>query len=131
MKAEGLLFAIGTVFFGIVAIAYWILSHDPVGVVALALTGGLCFLISFFMLYAGRRVGYRPEDRSDAEISDADPDYGFFSPHSWWPLPVGVGSALIAIGFVFAVWVVVLGLGVLFVSLVGFVYEYYRGAWAE
>lgn len=131
MKLEGLLFAIGTVFFGVVATVYWFTSHEPVGTTALALTGALTFLIAFYMLYTARRVGYRPEDRSDAEIADADPDYGFYSPTSWWPLPVAAGAAIICVGFVFAVWIVLVGIAVLMLSLVGFMFEYYRGAWAE
>ncbi len=131
MKLEGLLFAIATLFFGVVAIVYWFLSYEVIGTTALALTGALSFLISFYMLYTARRVGYRPEDRKDALISDADPDYGFFSPTSWWPLPVALSTATIAVGFVFAIWIVILGVGLLMVALVGFFFEYYRGAWAE
>lgn len=131
MKVEGLVFAALTVFFGVVATVYWLWSGEIVGGVALALTAGLAFLISFYMLYTGKRVGYRPEDRSDGMIEEADPDYGFFSPTSWWPLAVASACAVIVIGFVFAVWLLLLGVGLLFVALVGFVFEYYRGAWAD
>lgn len=131
MKLEGLLFGIGTVFFGVVAIVYWYMSGEIIGTTALAVTGCMSFLISFYMLYAARRVGYRPEDRRDGEIDEADPDYGFFSPTSWWPLPVAISCAIIAAGFTFAVWIVLVGVGLLFISLVGFMFEYYRGAWAD
>ena len=131
MKVEGRLFAIGTVFYGVISIVYWIMSGDVVGTTALAFTGGLAFLVGFYTLYTGRRVGDRPEDRKDARIDEADPDYGFFSPNSWWPLPLALSTACIAIGFVFAVWIVVMGVGLLFLSLIGWTFEYYRGAWAE
>ena len=131
MKVEGLLFAILTVFFAVVATVYWFWSGEIVGGVALALTAALSFLIAFYMLYTGKRVGYRPADRSDGLIEEADPDYGFFSPTSWWPLPVAVSCSVIVLGFVFAVWLLLVGVALLLISLVGFVFEYYRGAWAE
>ena len=126
-----MLFAIGTLFFGVVTTAYWFMSGEVVGTTALALTTGLAFLIGFYLLYTGKRVGDRPEDRLDGEIADADPDYGFFSPNSWWPLPLAASAAVIGLGFVFAAWIVVLGVMLLMLSLIGFIFEYYRGAWAE
>ena len=45
MKIEGLLFAGCAVFFAVVDIVYWILSHDPTGTTALALAVGLAFLV--------------------------------------------------------------------------------------
>lgn len=131
MKLEGLLFGLATVFFGVVSVVYYYMSGEVIGTTALAVTGCMSFLIGFYMLYAARRVGARPEDRLDGEIDEADPDYGFFSPTSWWPLPVALSSAVIAAGFAFAVWIVLLGVVLLLVSLVGFMFEYYRGAWAE
>ena len=72
----------------------------------------------------------RPEDRLDGEIDEADPEYGFFSPHSWWPLVLGFATFLVVLGLVFAVWVVVLGVAVLLLALVGWLFEYYRGDFA-
>jgi hypothetical protein len=131
VKIEGMLFAIGTLFFGVVTTAYWFMSGEVVGTTVLALTTGLAFLIGFYLLYTGKRVGDRPEDLLDGEIPDADPDYGFFSPNSWWPLPLAGSAAVIGLGFVFAAWMVVMGVMLLMLSLIGFVFEYYRGAWAE
>ena len=44
---------------------------------------------------------------------------------------MALSTATIAVGFVFAIWIVILGVGLLMVALVGFFFEYYRGAWAE
>ncbi len=131
MKVEGYLFAGGAVFYGIVASAYWFITGELVGATALALTGGLAFLIGFYVLYTGRRVGTRPEDNPHATIEDADPDYGFFSPHSWWPLAVGFATFVTVMGLIFAVWLLILGVGLLMATLVGFVFEYYRGPFAD
>ncbi|MEK9897916.1 MAG: cytochrome c oxidase subunit 4, partial [Actinomycetota bacterium] len=88
MKIEGWTFALGFLFFWAISGAYWYLSRDEVGTTLLVLTGALAFLVAFYVLYTAKRVYPRPEDRSDGEIDEADPEYGFFSPHSWWPLVV-------------------------------------------
>lgn len=131
MKVEGYLFAGGAAFYGIVAAAYWFITKELVGATALSLTAGLAFLIGFYVLYTGRRVGTRPEDDPQANIEDAEPDYGFFSPHSWWPLAVGAATMVTVMGLIFAVWLLILGVGLLMASLIGFVFEYYRGPFAD
>lgn len=131
MRIEGWLFAAGAVFFLAVAGVYWVLSGDVVGTTALVMTGALAFLVAFYTLYTSKRVYPRPEDRSDAEVEEADPEYGFYSPHSWWPLPVALGAMFTAWGFIFAVWLVVLGVTVLMLGLVGWLFEYYRGSFAR
>jgi hypothetical protein len=131
MKVESLLFWIGAVFYAIVTTVYYLLAHELAGAVALTLTGLMTLLIAGYLQVTGSRVGVRPEDRFDADIDEADPDYGFFSPYSWWPLPVGFFASMIGIGFVFARWIVVLAVMGLMFSLVGFVFEYYRGDHAD
>jgi uncharacterized membrane protein HdeD (DUF308 family) len=131
MRIEGLLFVMGFVFYSVVAAIYWYLSRDEIGTTALALTGALAFLIAFYALYTSKRVYPRPEDRLTAEIDEADPEYGFFSPHSWWPLVVAFAAMLIVFGLIFAVWLIVLGISVLLIGLVGWLFEYYRGEFAH
>ena len=96
-------------------------------VVALAFTAFMAFLIGFYFMFTAKRVGALPEDDLEADPEDADPEYGFFSPHSWWPLALGASFAIIAYGWVFAAWVVAFGVASLLISLWGFVFEYYRG----
>ena len=131
MKLAGYLFAGGAVFYGLLAVIYWFITEELVGATALALTGGLAFLVGFYVLFTHRRIGTLPEDTPDANIEDVDPDYGFFSPHSWWPLVVAFSVAVTAIGLAFAAWIVILGVGMLMLSLIGFVFEYYRGPFAD
>lgn len=127
MKIEGILFALGSAFYLAIAAIYWYFSRDQIGTTALALTGALAFLVAFYTLYTSKRVYPRPEDRENAEIDEADPEYGFFSPHSWWPLFIGIAAMVIAFGFIFAVWVIVFGFFLLLIALVGWMFEYYRG----
>lgn len=131
MRIEGALFGMGFLFYTVVAAIYWYLSRDEVGTTALALTGALAFLIAFYALYTSKRVYPRPEDRLDAEVDEADPEYGFYSPHSWWPLVVAMGAAVIMLGLIFAVWLLVFGVAVLLVALIGWLFEYYRGEFAH
>lgn len=131
MKIEGWLFGMGFVFFVPISVVYWFLSGDPVGTTALALSGALAFLIAFYVLYTAKRVYPRPEDRLDANVDEADPEYGFFSPHSWWPLALGVSAFVVVLGLIFAVWLLVFGVFFLILALIGWLFEYYRGAFAH
>ncbi len=131
MKIEGLLFGLAFIFYTIIAGIYWYVSGDEVGTTALALTGALTFLVSFYALYTSKRVYPRPEDRLDAEIEEADPEYGFYSPHSWWPLAVALATVAVVLGLIFAVWLIVLGVATLLLALIGWLFEYYRGEFAH
>jgi uncharacterized membrane protein HdeD (DUF308 family) len=131
VRIEGALFALGFVFYSFLAGVYWYFSRDEIGTTALALTGAMAFLISFYALYTSKRVYPRPEDRLDAEIDEADPEYGFYSPHSWWPLAVAISVVIVVMGLIFAVWLIVLGVAALILGMVGMLFEYYRGEFAH
>jgi hypothetical protein len=131
VKIGGWSFGLGAIFFLVVAGLYYYFSRDEIGTTALVMTGGLSFLVAFYVLYTNKRLDGLPEDRANADIDEADPEYGFYSPHSWWPLPVGFAAMLIALGLIFAVWLAVLGVTVLMVAVIGWLFEYYRGAFAR
>ena len=131
MIVSGKLFALGTILYLFLASVYWFMSGDVIGTTALALTGGLAFLISFYTLFTAKRVGPLPEDNEMALISDIDSDYGFFSPYSWMPLAIGLATFIFILGFVFARWMMVFGLFTLMVAVYGFVFEYYRGEFVK
>jgi len=131
MKVEGTIFAVMAGFFAIVAVAYGVLSHDPIGTTALALCGALGLLIGLYALVSAKRTGPRPEDLPNSEIADSAGEVDFFSPHSWWPLPTAAGAAITFLGFVWGWWISVLGVFILLMSTIGLVFEYYRGYHAE
>ena len=131
MIIGGKLFAYGTVLFFVLGSVYWVMSGDVIGTSLLALTGGLAFLIAFYVLFTSKRVGALPEDNDYALISDADTDYGFFSPHSWWPFVIGASTFVFILGFVFARWMMVVGLFALMMAIYGLVFEYYRGEFVK
>ena len=127
MKITGLFFAWSAALFYLLATIYHFVAHEVVGVTGLALTGGLCTIIAVYFLLTAKRIGDQPEDSHTAEIHEADAEYGFFSPHSWWPLLVGFSAGMIAFGFVFAAWLVLLGVVAVLMSVGGWLFEYYRG----
>jgi Cytochrome c oxidase subunit IV len=131
MKVEGYLFLGCAVFFACTDIVYWYFSKDPTGTTALALSVGLAFLTGFYILFTGRRLPPLPEDNPQAEISEGTGELGFFSPHSWWPLFVSLAAATAAIGVAVGWWLFLIGMLFVFLSAIGFVFEYYRGAYAH
>jgi protein-S-isoprenylcysteine O-methyltransferase Ste14 len=131
MKFEGSLFVGCAIFFGAADIVYWYFSKDPTGTAALALAVGLAFLTGFYLLFTGRRLPERPEDNPDGEIEEGTGELGFFSPHSWWPLYVGMACALAAFGVAVGWWLFLIGLLAVFLTTIGFVFEYYRGIYAH
>ena len=83
------------------------------------------------MTFTGRRLPLRPEDNTQAEVSDGTGEIGFFSPHSWWPLYVGAAAAFTALGFAIGWWMVLIGFVAILLTTIGFVFEYYRGRFAH
>jgi hypothetical protein len=136
MKVEGWLFLGCGVFFIGADVVYWYVSKDPTGTTALALAVGLTLLTGFYILFTGRSLirqtgRERPDDNPAAEIYEGTGEIGFFSPHSWWPLWVGLASAVTAVGFAIGWWLVLLGVGAILFTSIGFVFEYYRGLFSH
>jgi len=131
VKVEGWLFLGCAIFFAVADGFYWTLAHDPTGATALALAVGLAFLTGFYLLYTGRRIPFRPEDNPGGEIEENSGELGFFSPHSWWPLFVGMAAATAAVGVAVGWWLFLIGMLAVLLSVVGFVFEYYRGHYAH
>ena len=129
MRVEFRLFVVIGVFFSVVGLIYGIFTHwsEPVGPFGLFLCTGLSALIGFYLWWTGRKLDPRPEDDPWAAISAAEGEYGFFSPHSWWPLFTAASVALVALGVVFAWWLAILGMMFVILTAFGFVLEYYRG----
>ena len=131
MKVEGWLFLGCGVFFAGTDVVYWYISKDPTGTAALAFAVGLAVLVGFYVLFTGRRLPMRPDDDPKGEIEQGTGEIGFFSPHSWWPLFVGLAAALTAVGTAVGWWMFLIGMLTLIFTTIGFVFEYYRGEFAH
>lgn len=129
MRVEARIFEIITAFFFLCAVVYGLWSSgEPVGTVALTLTGGLTLIVGTYFRFVARRVRMRPEDNTEAEISDGAGELGFFSPGSYWPFGIALAASVLGLGLAFAEWWLVAG-GILAVLLTvaGLIFEYHVG----
>jgi hypothetical protein len=136
MKANVVLFWIIAVFCFILAGVYtfWNLV-DPfhgyvewVGTVALTLSGALGAFLAFYLGRVHKQQGAElPEDTLTANIDDGDPEIGFFSPWSWWPIILAGGGALVMLGLAVGIWIAFGGVALTVIAITGWTYEYYRG----
>ena len=151
MRANVILFWILTGFFILAGIVYtvWSLIFNAQQLATQSVTGpgtpiewvgtvalGLCAVLSAFIAFYLSRVhraqgGELPEDSLNANIDDGDPEAGFFSPFSWWPIILAASAALVFLGLAVGIWISIIGVGVGVIALVGWTYEYYRGLFAR
>jgi Cytochrome c oxidase subunit IV len=138
MRANQVIFAILSIVFGAFATTYafWslLVYHQPewVGTVGLTLVSVMALFIGFYLNRSFRSQGGElPEDRLDASIDDGDPELGFYSPYSWWPIVLASAAALGFLGIAVGVWISIIGGAIFVVAIIGWVYEYYRGFFAR
>lgn len=125
MKTNFRLFYGFALFYLLMTIIYWQVGGEAVGITAMGLSSGLAALVAFYLWYSAKHQGGTlPEDNLEGEIADGAGELGFFSPHSWWPLPLAFSACLAGLGLVIGWWLALIGIGALVVSIVGFVTEY-------
>ena len=129
MKTSWVLFLGLSIFYAIMTVVYWQVGGEAAGIACLALSSGLGAMIAFYVWFTQKRIGkVLPEDNTSAEITDGAGELGFYSPHSWWPLPVGFFAVLSGLGLVIGWWLTILAAGLLVISIVGLVTEYEKPA---
>ncbi|MEU6328540.1 cytochrome c oxidase subunit 4 [Streptomyces sp. NPDC047049] len=126
MKTEAYLFAGVALFFLLTDAVYIWLAREPAGVAALTVSCFMAVVISFFCAMNYRRKGERPEDRKESQIHERSGPLDFFPPHSGYPIVVALGVALLALGLVYAVWLILIGLGVTAAAVFAMVFEFAR-----
>ncbi|MCP2252279.1 Cytochrome c oxidase subunit IV [Prauserella aidingensis] len=135
MKNEARLFDIVMVFAFFVAVVYGVMTGvmtedgvEPIGTVALILTGGLTLLVGSYIRFVGRRIPARPEDNEEAEVSDGAGELGFFSAGSYWPVGLAAFAALAGVSLAFMqIWLLIFAIIGLLVTIGGLVFEYHSG----
>ena len=92
---------------------------------SLILSAALAYLVAFYLWFTAKRIGQSlPEDNLMAEIADGAGELGFYSPHSWWPLPLAASAIVTGLGLIIGWWLTAIGAGALILSVIGFVTEY-------
>ncbi|MDQ3357661.1 MAG: cytochrome c oxidase subunit 4 [Actinomycetota bacterium] len=129
MKAEIKLFGLLAPFFLLLTVvyAYFTGMAEWVGIVGLALTTAFSAFIAGYLALTARKLDLRPDDDPEGEIADAAGDYGFFSPHSWWPLWLGLSAAVLFLGVAVGWWLVMIAAPFAAVATIGWTFEYFRG----
>lgn len=137
MKVEGRMFLFIAVFAFVMAVVYGVWAKlgstdhtiEPVGLIGLILTGGLCLIIGTFFEFVSRRLEQpRPEDNADAEVSDGAGEVGFFSPGSYWPVFLALSAAVVGVALAFwLIWLLVVGFVFVLLMVGGLVFEYHIG----
>jgi len=140
VKTNTNIFILLTFFYLVVAIAYgywsWLASPEDnkhIEVIGTAAIGMLVFLSGFIAFYFGKaaRNYTGPEDMPEANIEDGDAEMGFFAPWSWWPLALGIGSAICFTSLAVGWWLFAIGFPLAIIALIGFVFEHSRGQHAH
>jgi hypothetical protein len=128
VKVEAYFFLGVTAFFVVIGGIYAFTAYEDAGTTMLIASALLGLLTGGYLLLISRRITPRPEDRSDATIADGAGARTEFPAASIWPFALGFGATALATGFVFGVWVIVLGGTVFALAAVGYVAESRGGA---
>ena len=99
-----------------------------VGVIGLIMGGLLGFMIAFYLWRTRLKHAEDPSDNPVGDIDDISGDYGFFSPYSWWPLGLGLSAAICFLGLAVGWWVFAIGAFFAVPALIGWTFEYWKGA---
>ena len=127
MKTNWQLFSGLSVFYILMASIYFYVGGEALGITGMILAACLAGMVGFYLWFTQKRIGHvLPEDRPAAEIADGAGELGFYSPHSWWPLPVALSACTVGLGLIIGWWLVLIGVGSLIISIMGFVLEYER-----
>lgn len=110
----------------------WFNAIEWVGTIALLFTVFMALMVAFYVNRVHHAQGGElPEDTLTADIDDADPEIGEFSPWSWWPLVLAFSAALAILGLAVGTFLLPIGVSVFVIAIVGWVFEYYRGYFAR
>jgi hypothetical protein len=125
MKVSWQLFIGLALFYVLMTVIYWQVGGEPVGIGGMLLAAALAGMVGFYVWFTQRRIGQiLPEDNLTALISDGAGELGFYSPHSWWPLPVALSMCALTLSLIIGWWLTVISLGALVISIIGMVTQY-------
>jgi hypothetical protein len=125
VKANWQLFTGLSVFYVLMTVVYWYVGGEAVGITGMLLAACLAGMVGFYVWFTQKRIGkVMPSDNLTAEISDGAGELGFYSPHSWWPLPVALAAVAMGMGLIIGWWLTIIATTALFFGIIGWVTEY-------
>jgi hypothetical protein len=125
VKANWQLFTGLALFYVFMTIVYWYVGGEAVGITGMLLAACLAGMVGFYVWFTQKRIGkLMPSDNLTAEIADGAGELGFYSPHSWWPLPVALAATAMGLGLIIGWWLTVIAVTALFFGIIGWVTEY-------
>jgi hypothetical protein len=125
VKANWQLFTGLSVFYVLMTVVYWYVGGEAVGITGMLLAACLAGMVGFYVWFTQKRIGkLMPSDNVTAEISDGAGELGFYSPHSWWPLPVALAAVAMGMGLIIGWWLTIIAVTALFFGIIGWVTEY-------
>ncbi len=137
MRSNIVILLVMAAYFTLADIAYGIWTYieyghvEPIGTAAIGLLVILSVFIAYYLWSGMKRSGTLPEDNNFGNIEDETGEVGFFSPWSWWPLVLGGSSAIAFLSLAVGWWLFFIAVPFAIVGIIGFVYEYSRGAHAH
>jgi hypothetical protein len=84
-------------------------------------------MIAWYLWMTRRRLELDPSDDPVGDIDEIQGEFGFFSPHSWWPLFLGASAAMCFLGLAIGWWMFIIGAAFAIPALVGWTFEYWKG----
>jgi hypothetical protein len=125
MKRSCGLFGVMSALYVLMTVICLKVGGEPVGIGGMLLAACLAGMVAFYVWFTQKRIGVTlPEDNLTAEIADGAGELGFYSPHSWWPLPVALSACTFGLGLIIGWWLSLIGVGALMISVIGMVTEY-------
>jgi hypothetical protein len=112
MKPQALLWAGGTLYFATVAIVYFAVADDPIGIALLVGATALGGLVAGWIWSTARHESPGPSDRADADHADATGVVGVYPTASLRPLALAAGMSAIALGVVLGSWMTIAGVAI-------------------
>ncbi len=127
MRIEALFMLGIAVFFGIVGIVYWFTSYEDAGFLMLIGTTGLGLLPGAYYFWWSRHMKVRAEDDPDATVEGSAGTIDSFPNSSIWPFILGMGAFMVALSFVFGIWLAPIAGALIISAGIGATVESRRG----
>ncbi|GAA4699762.1 hypothetical protein GCM10023349_15180 [Nocardioides conyzicola] len=71
------------------------------------------------------------DDLLDAEIEEGAGELGFFPANSWAPLSLAAAIGVLTVGVAVGWWLTAIGIGLVTIAAIHWVFEYYVGEYAH